>query len=171
MTALPQVKEGYNELHRVAVTGIIWRVRDDGKREYLITKRAPHKKVQPNKWTVPGGGLESTDYLESVPTYINQESPQWYNVAEVTLKREIREEVNLEVDDLEYLLNVVFIRPDGIPVIVLSYYCKYKSGDVVLDDDATEFAWITIEQVKEYDLVSGIDHEIQLADERLAEKS
>ena len=158
---------GNKELHQIAVTGIIWRLREDGKREYLITKRAPHKKVLPNRWTVPGGGLETSDYTETEPSYLNEESPQWYNVAEITLKREIREEVSLEVEEVRYLLDVVFIRPDGVPVIVLSYYCKYKSGEVKLDEDATEFAWITVDQVKEYDLIAGIDHEIQLADEQL----
>lgn len=38
------------ELHRIVTTTIIY---NEGK--YLITKRAPAKKVHPNKWTVPGG--------------------------------------------------------------------------------------------------------------------
>ena len=157
----------HNELHRIAVTGIIWRIGTDGNRQYLITKRSPHKKVMPNRWTVPGGGLEATDYTKVEPSYLNEESPQWYNAVEKTLRREIREEVGLEVSEVKYLLDVVFIRPDGVPVLVLSYYCKYESGEVVLDADATEFAWVPIEKIPEYDLISGIDHEITLADERL----
>jgi 8-oxo-dGTP pyrophosphatase MutT (NUDIX family) len=157
----------HNELHQIAVTGIIWRISENKGREYLITKRSPHKKVMPNRWTVPGGGLEATDYMKVDPSYLNEESPQWYNAAEKTLRREIREEVGLEVSDVNYLLDLVFIRPDGVPVLVLSYYCKYESGEVVLDVDATEFAWVSIDAISEYDLISGIDHEIKLADERL----
>ncbi len=42
------------ELHRVVVAAIIYK---DGK--FLITKRSPEKRVWPNRWTVPGGGLET----------------------------------------------------------------------------------------------------------------
>ena len=155
------------ELHRIAVTGIIWK-EEDGVRTYLITKRAPHKKAWPGKWTVPGGGLQTDDYMHSDATYQNSESPQWYHAAENTLRREIREEVGVEVSDVQPLLDVAFIRPDGIPALVLSYYCKYESGEVTLDEDATEYAWVSAAELKDYELIQGIDHEIAQVDERLA---
>jgi len=158
----------HTDLHRIAITGIIWKVDEDGTRRYLITKRSPTKKAWPNKWTVPGGGLETTDYMSTDATYQNSESPQWYNAVETTLRREIKEEVGVEVTDIQYLLDLAFIRPDGIPAIVLSFYCKYVSGDVVLDEDATEYAWIAANEVGNYELIQGIDHEIQLVDERLS---
>ncbi len=157
----------HSDLHRIAITGIIWKVDADGARRFLITKRSPTKKAWPNKWTVPGGGLETGDYMDNEATYQNSESPQWYNAVEATLKREIKEEVNLEVTDIQYLLDLAFIRPDGVPAIVLSFYCKYLSGDVALDDDATEFAWITAEEVAQYDFIQGIDHEIQMVEVKL----
>ncbi|HWU24550.1 MAG TPA: NUDIX domain-containing protein [Candidatus Paceibacterota bacterium] len=158
----------HHDLHRIAITGIIWKQDEDGTRHYLITKRSPTKKAWPNKWTVPGGGLETTDYMSTEATYQNTESPQWYNAVETTLRREIREEVGVEVEDVQYLLDLAFIRPDGIPAIVLSFYCKYVSGDVVLDEDATEFAWVTAAEVGNYELIQGIDHEIQMVEERLS---
>lgn len=154
------------ELHRVAVTGIIWK-EDGGVRKYLITKRAPTKKAWPNKWTVPGGGMEVDDYVHSEPSYANPESPQWYGAMEATLRREIREEVNLEVSDIEYLLDIAAIRPDGIPMLVLSMYCKYASGEVKLDEDATEYAWIAASEVGDYDFIKGIDDEIRQVEARL----
>ncbi len=154
-------------MHRIAVTGIIWK-EEGGTKKYLITKRAPHKKAWPGKWTVPGGGMEVDDYMHTETTFANSESPQWYNAVEKTLRREIKEEVNVEVSDIEYLLDVAFIRPDGIPAIVLSFYCKYVSGEVKLDEDATEFAWITVAEIPNYELIQGIDHEIQMVEERLA---
>lgn len=36
-----------------------------------------------------------------------------------------------------------------------------------LDDDATEFAWITIEKVGDYDFIDGIAGEIKEVDEIL----
>ena len=155
------------ELHRIAITGIIWKVGEDGMRRYLITKRSPHKKAWPGKWTVPGGGMQTDDYMQTEATYQNSESPQWYNAVEKTLRREIKEEVGLEVSDVNYLLDLAFIRPDGVPAIVLSFYCKYAGGEVALDEDATEFAWITAAEIAKYELIQGIDHEITLVDERL----
>ena len=160
----------HSDLHRIAVTGIIWKKEADGTFRYLITKRSPNKKAWPNKWTVPGGGLETSDYMQTEATYANSESPQWYNAVERTLRREIKEEVNLEISDVNYLLDLAFIRPDGIPAVVLSFYCKYESGDVVLDEDAVEFAWIGVKEIPHYELIQGIDHEITLVDERLNNK-
>src|SRR3989344_8801616 len=155
------------EMHRIAVTGIIWK-EEAGVKKYLITKRAAHKKAWPGKWTVPGGGMEVDDYMQTEATFANEESPQWYNAVEKTLRREIKEEVNLEVSDIQCLLDVAFTRPDGVPAIVLSFYCTYAGGEVKLDEDAVEFAWITAEQVGDYELIQGIDHEIELVEERLA---
>lgn len=151
------------ELHRIAITGII---HNNGK--YLITKRSLNKKAFPGKWTVPGGGLETDDYMNTPPT---TPDGQWYFAVEKTLRREIKEEVNLEVDKPKYLLDLTFIRPDGIPVVVLSFYCAYKSGEVKLDSDAIEFAWVTYEEAKNYDLIDGILKEIKMVDEILSGKS
>jgi len=43
------------ELHRVVSTAIIHK---NGR--FLITRRSLNKKAFPGKWTVPGGGLETT---------------------------------------------------------------------------------------------------------------
>ncbi len=155
-------------MHRIVVTGIIWKEDAGGTRRYLITKRSPNKKAWPDKWTVPGGGMEVDDYIHGETTFANSESPQWYNAVEKTLRREIKEEVNLEVSDIAYLLDIAFIRPDGIPAIVLSFYCKYAGGEVALDEDATEFAWITAAELPKYELIQGIDHEIEMVEKRLA---
>ncbi|HEV7449450.1 MAG TPA: NUDIX domain-containing protein [Candidatus Paceibacterota bacterium] len=158
----------HTDLHRIAITGIIWKQDADGTYRYLITKRSPTKKAWPNKWTVPGGGLETKDYMDGKATYANSESPQWYGAVVNTLKREIKEEVGLEVEDEQYLLDLTFIRPDGIPAIVLSFYCKYKSGEVVLQEsDCTESAWVSVGELKNYELIQGIDHEIEDVEERL----
>lgn len=47
------------ELHRIAVMTIVYR--NDGK--FLITRRSLEKKAFPGKWTVPGGGLTTDDYV------------------------------------------------------------------------------------------------------------
>jgi len=72
---------------------------------------------------------------------------------------------------VKYLLDLTFIRPDGMPVIVLSFYAPYKSGEIKLDEDAVEYAWASYEECKNYDLIDGILDEIRMVDEILNGKS
>ncbi len=145
------------DLHRICLTAIVYN--DAGK--YLITKRSPDHHTFPGKWEVPGGGVELKDYIDIPKTT----DTAWYRVLENSLKREVREEVNLEIDQIEYLLDLTFIRPDGIPVLVLSYFAHTRGGEVVLEEGgATEYAWVTLEEAKGYDLIGGILEEIEEAD-------
>lgn len=152
-----------NERHRIVMTCIIYN--DEGR--FLVTKRSPKKKAFPNKWTVPGGGLEPDDYISTPKTT----EDAWYFVVEKALRREVKEEVNLEIGKPKYLLDLVFIRPDSVPVLTLSYYAEYKSGEVELEDeDATEFKWITVDEGKKLDLIEGILEEIEMVDKILKSK-
>lgn len=151
-----------NDLHRIVMTCIIYN--KDGR--YLVIKRSPNQKAFPSKWTVPGGGLEPIDYTDTPKTT----EDAWYNVVEKTLRREVKEEVNLDIEKPEYLLDLIFIRPDNIPVLVLSYYAKYKSGEVVLEEDDTEYKWITVEEGKDIDLIPGILEEIEMTEKILKSK-
>jgi 8-oxo-dGTP diphosphatase len=143
------------ELHRITSTCII---KKDGK--YLILKRSLEKKAFPGKWTVPGGGLETDDYINLPP----DKEGQWYKAIEKSLIREVKEETNLEVGKLNFLTDIAFIRPDGIPVVILSYFADYQSGEIKLDDDNVEYAWVSIEEAEKYDLISGILEEIKMVD-------
>lgn len=145
------------------MTAIIYR--DDGK--YLITKRSDSKKVHPGRWVVPGGGLEVSDYINEKPT--TADGSQWYGVLERGLRREIMEETGIEITDINFLCDLTFIRPDGIPVLCLSYYAKYVSGEVKIgiDEDVVDFAWVTLEEAKNYDLIDGIWEEISDTDKIL----
>ena len=116
----------------------------------------------PGKWTIPGGGLEMDDYLGTPPS--TKGAKQWYGALENTIRREIKEEVNLEIGQPEFITDYTFIRSDGVPVLGLSYFAPYISGEVKLDEDATEFAWIGVSEVGKYDFIDGIPDEIKLAD-------
>lgn len=151
------------EMHRIDSTAIIYRSKGDDF-EYLITKRSLSKKAFPGKWTVPGGGLETDDYTNTPPT---NSAGIWYFSVENSLKREIKEEVNLDIDKIRYLLDMTFIRPDGVPAIVLSFYARYVSGEVTLDADSIEFVWATCEECKNHDLIDGIYEEIEMVDKIL----
>ena len=147
-----------NLLHEVAITAIVVK---DGK--YLITRRSLKKKRFPGKWTVPGGKLEVLDYAlkEKDSKY------QWYNVLENLGKREVEEEVGLKIKNIGYITSLVFIRPDNIPALVVSLSAETVDDvPIVLDKALTEYAWVTIEEAKNYDLIEGIYEELEMLEEK-----
>jgi 8-oxo-dGTP pyrophosphatase MutT (NUDIX family) len=155
------------ELHRIAITAIIYR-KEEGKWKYLVTQRSLKKRAFPGKWTVPGGGLTIDDYITTPP--FNKDG-QWIYSIEKALHREVLEEVNLIMGKPEYLLDVTFIRPDNIPVLILSYFGPYVSGEVKLDEDTIAYKWITVEELSTVDLIDGIDMQIQKVDEVLKQRT
>ena len=150
-----------NHAHYVAVTGIIMK---DGK--FLITKRSPNEKAFPNMWTVPGGKLDLNDYSKRP----KDTSSHWYNVMEDLLRREVSEETGLKIKNIRYLTSLTFVRPDKIPVAVLSFYADHDSGEVVLNEEAVDHAWVDLEEAKNYDLIEGIYDELVMLDQVLRGK-
>ncbi len=144
------------ELHRITSTCIIHK-----ESKYLLLQRSFNKKVFPGKWTVPGGGLSIDDYINLPKTT----SEHWYFVLENSLRREIKEEAGIEVGKINYLCDMTFIRPDNIPVIILSFYAPYQNGEIKLDEESINYAWATYEEAKKYNLIEGLIDEIKMVDE------
>lgn len=152
-----------NKIHYIVVTGII--INSEGK--YLIVKRADWEKAFPGRWTVPGGKLEVLDYaLKEKDTKFH-----WYNILENSLKRETKEEVGLEIENIGYVTSLAFINPEEIPTLVISLYAYSKQGEHVrLDDSLTDFKWVSLDEARNYDLIEGIYQEIEILDKFLKNK-
>ncbi len=117
-------------------------------------------KAFPNKWTVPGGKLEVLDYvLREKDT-----SHHWYNVFEDLLRREIKEEVGLSIENIGYVTSMVYIRPDNIPCVIVSLFAEPTGDAVSLCDALTEFEWVNLEEAKDFDLIEGIYDELVILD-------
>lgn len=131
----------------VSVTAMV--IKND---KVLITKRHPQKKLWPNKWTFPGGRLQESDYIGK-PTLINN---QWYNTLEFAVKREVLEEVGLEIGWPEYVCNI------AIPgSLIVSFKADYVDGSITLqEDEAVAYEWVTLAEAAEYDLIDGLIHEL-----------
>lgn len=142
-----------NKTHYVVATVIIAK---DGK--FLIVKRAPHEKAQPNKWTVPGGKLETKDY-KNLPF---DTEDAWYNVLENLARREVMEEVGLKIKNIKYATSLVYIRSDNIPTLIISLFADYDSGEVKLCPALTEWKWTTTDDARKYDLIDGIQEELEM---------
>lgn len=93
------------KLHYISITGKVFR--DDGR--VLIVKRSETEKNYPGRWILPGGKLSVDDYISLQPN----SDGLWYNVIEKGLKRELKEETDLEVENVEYLVDMAFVRGDG----------------------------------------------------------
>jgi 8-oxo-dGTP pyrophosphatase MutT (NUDIX family) len=145
-------------LHEIAITAIIVK---DGK--YLITRRVKTKKRFPGKWTVPGGKLEMDDYI-NLP---KDTEFYWYNVLEKVLRREIKEEVGIEIKNIEYVTSLATVHTDGNPSLVISCMADYDSGKIKLQKEETDdYAWVSLEEAKKHDLLDGIYDELVMAEKK-----
>jgi ADP-ribose pyrophosphatase YjhB (NUDIX family) len=148
-----------NKLFYFVANVVIFRESDS---RCLILKRDQREKVHPGKYAVPGGKLEWNDLDLNSPTRINGDVLDFENQVEKLLKREAKEEANIEIyPDIKYINSVAFVRPDEIPVILIKFAAKYKSGEVKPEKGGfTDFAWVNEKEVKKYDSIKGIPDEI-----------
>ena len=72
------------------------------------------------------------------------------------LKREVREETGLEIEVGEPFTRWYFEfgqdhRNAGKKVFLIGFKCKYKSGEVKISDEHSEYKWVTKLNYKELD--------------------
>ena len=96
----------------------------------IIAKRGPDDKLA-DKWEFPGGKIE-----------INETPEQ-------CLKREMKEEFDIDVSVGEYLGSSIY-HYDHISIELLAYRTYWEEGEIDLKDH-DEFKWISLEQLPEFD--------------------
>jgi 8-oxo-dGTP diphosphatase len=130
--------------HIVNITAVIKNPSGD---KFLIVQRSKHEIAYPGKWGFPGGKVEKGETITD------------------TLKREILEEVGLEIEnEKEYILDYTFVRPDGHNVVGMCFAVKAKSEDVkLLSKDFDDYKWIHPNELKDFDHVERMDEVIELA--------
>jgi ADP-ribose pyrophosphatase YjhB (NUDIX family) len=92
-----------------------------------------------NLWGIPGG------------------KTKWGETSEAALRRELKEETSLDVDDIRFVLvqdcihSREFYRDAHF--VLLNYTCRVR-GDVAvqLNDEAREYRWVTLPQALELPL-------------------
>jgi len=95
-------------------------------------------------------------------------SEHWYNVLENTLRKEIKEETGLEIKNIGYVTSMVYIRPDEIPCLIVSLFAEPKEEkNITLCNALTDFAWVDLNESKNYDLIEGIYEELEILDKKL----
>jgi nucleoside triphosphatase len=123
---------------RLIVVPVIGRA--DGR--YLLIKMSPHRGVFPGQWGLPGGGVEEDERIEDA------------------LRREVREELQLEIETLTPLYFKAQehekLYPDGrretMYMVFLIYRCTVRDGDPVINDEFDAVAWVAPDELETYDV-------------------
>jgi len=96
------------------------------------------------------------------------------DILEVTLRREILEEVGLEVDNqMEYLYSSAFVTDAGEPVVDIVFLCRYKSGTPKIFDkgEVAAIHWMTAEDLLADDSIPPwIKRSVQSAEQKLKQQ-
>jgi len=151
------MEEIQERAHYIAVTGIIRN--KEGK--YLICKRSSEEKVFPNKWCVPGGKVQKSDFVDKP----KDTKDHWFDIFEKTLGREILEETGIKIKNIGYVSNLAMIRPNGFSMLIVSLCAEHLEGEVKLDEkELSDHAWVSLEEAKNYDLIENIYEQIEKVD-------
>lgn len=130
-----------NKKHIIAITAII-KYGD----KLLIIKRNANEIAHPGKWAIPGGKAERGETVMDA------------------LKREVKEEVGLDIEDVkEFINDYTFVRPDGHNVIGFTFLVTATSDSVKLGEDLDDFKWILPEELEECDCIEGVKKDIKKA--------
>ncbi len=109
-------------------------MRDD---RYLLIVRGANESHAPGMLSLPGGKVEQTGNA--------------IGILEDALRREIREEVGIEVEGPPtYLESTAFVADDGEPVINIVFLCRYRAGDAgpVGSEEVAQVRWMTAAEVR-----------------------
>jgi 8-oxo-dGTP diphosphatase len=121
--------------------------------KWLIIRRSEKEEHAGGAMSLVGGKVElegtSTDILES------------------TLKREISEEVGIEVMNLRYVNSSSFVTDSGLNVVDIVFLCDHQSGEAFArsSDEVESIVWMTTQQIiTNSDLPIYLKESIKIAD-------
>ena len=121
------------------------------KNELLLVKRHDNEIHCPGAWEIPGGRLElGEDPFEA-------------------LKRETKEETNLDIEIQNPLRVHHFERDDGQRITMISFLCRPKSNSVVLSEEHTDYKWIEIEKANS-EIHKGFKKEVEVLNKNFLNK-
>ncbi|WP_407313927.1 8-oxo-dGTP diphosphatase MutT [Desulfosporosinus sp. SB140] len=96
----------------------------------LIAQRAPGENLE-GKWEFPGGKIEPGE------TPVD------------CLKREIQEELEVDIDVLDYFGHSIYNYSNGT-IKLIAFLCRWLSGDFTLKVHS-QLAWVNCQELENYD--------------------
>ena len=119
----------------------------DGASRLLLLRRAPAARLGPDQWGLPAGKIEAG---ESAPA---------------AALREMQEEIGLGHGvELQRYLGPIRDTYYGGQFEIHLFHRRWRHGRVVLNDEHTEYAWVSRESFRDYVVMDGIDEDIALLD-------
>tara|TARA_R100001594_G_C3893757_1_gene229078 strand:+ start:109 stop:501 length:393 start_codon:yes stop_codon:yes gene_type:complete len=112
----------------------------DSQKRVLLLKRSPGLHWMPEKWALVGGHIEKGESPVEAAT------------------RETKEEANLELKVAQELDQ----RND-----VMIYFSNNFSGNVEIDFEHTDWAWISYDELDNYDTTPNLKDTVRLALDKL----
>lgn len=114
-----------NDIHLHVIFVEAWIQRGD---KLLLSKRASDDEQSSGLWALPGGKVELG---------------LGEGVIEEALRRDVREEVGLEIDDIRFFASRSFVRVSGHHVVALSFIVSSPAGEALALEDQDEVRWVT----------------------------
>jgi len=108
-------------------------IEKEGK--YLVTQRPDDGRHNGGRWEFPGGKLDFG------------ENPR------DSLKREIKEEIDIEVEVKE-IFDISSNLYGDKHVVLLGFHCNYVSGEID-KKDISDFKWLNTSEMKTYDITEA----------------
>lgn len=104
--------------------------------KFLLAQRALTELQKPGAWSIPGGKVDFQDNYAA-------------DILLKTLKREVREEVGINVkDNVAFIWSSLFTRDDGKKVIGCTFLAEYDSGVAQPLDETNSVKWLTLEELE-----------------------
>ena len=77
-----------------------------------------------------------------------------------TVKREVKEETNLDVIEVKYLDKIFYYKSLGKNCIEHVYLSKVKTGNVILNEESVDFKWCDFDEF--VDLINWFENKSEL---------
>ena len=111
--------------------------------EILLLKRAAANSIGPGQWGLPAGHIEPGETPRQCST------------------RELLEEIG-DRCELELLNHLGPVRDTffGGRYLIFLFHYHWIKGEIILNHEHTEYAWVSRADYRSYDVVDGIDEDI-----------
>src|SRR3989344_3343060 len=132
------------QLFRVVVAAVV----HNKNGEFLMAQRHLKDDNQPGIWAIPAGHIE----VEASNT----------NILEDNLRREVKEEVGIEINIERYLESHSWVAEDYKKLTIV-FLCTIKSGEPKALSETEEVSWLSLAEIRKLNCAPSVLRVIEKA--------